>query len=149
MTPTPVNVAVLKLALLFAITAKPGLGFVIVTVRAIRGIARPAINTTKLRTSANRDSGRETSQQLSGLRLHSCCLASILQTISKYLVAEESTFPKQAISFQLIGPSENVPDRSLATILWKAETPVDHVVIISELLHGWWWKSYSDSTCYV
>lgn len=34
---------------------------------------------------------------------------------------------------------------SLATFLWRADEPVSNVVIISELLHGWWWNGYSDS----
>lgn len=37
------------------------------------------------------------------------------------------------------------PGHSLATFLWKADVPVSHVVIISELMHGWWWNNYSDS----
>ncbi len=45
----------------------------------------------------------------------------------------------------MVEASEGRPDQSLATFLWKAELPVTHVVILSELLHGWWWNSYSDS----
>ena len=46
---------------------------------------------------------------------------------------------------------ENLPHdehHALATILWRADEPVDHVVFYSELLRGMWWNNWADALLY-
>ncbi len=46
----------------------------------------------------------------------------------------------------LIEPIPSVPEHLLATFLWHAHEPIDHVVLISPLGNGWWWKHFTEST---
>jgi Domain of unknown function (DUF3327) len=45
----------------------------------------------------------------------------------------------------LIEPVPEAPDHLLVTFLWQAHEPVDHVVLISPLGNGWWWKHFTES----
>jgi enterochelin esterase family protein len=45
----------------------------------------------------------------------------------------------------LIEPSPTIPDHVLVTFLWRAHEPVEHVVLISPLGNGWWWKHFTES----
>jgi enterochelin esterase-like enzyme len=45
----------------------------------------------------------------------------------------------------LIEPVEGDDQHALVTFLWRAEEPVEHVVLYSELLRGMWWNNWADA----
>jgi enterochelin esterase-like enzyme len=51
----------------------------------------------------------------------------------------------QSTGTPLIEPSATEADHVLVTFLWQATVPVDHVVLISPLGNGWWWKHFTES----
>jgi Domain of unknown function (DUF3327) len=45
----------------------------------------------------------------------------------------------------LIEPLSDAKEHMLVTFVWRAAADTTNVVLISELVNGWWWNNFADS----